>query len=356
MSSDVKQLTAQGLASSDIEILAEGINKLIVRYCNAIDECASIPRISILPIISLYFGSILWVLCLELACVTLPIDGLLILIQWLLRRDLKLLIGRKLYDFLIGPFKRANRGDISWFKFSRTRYLTVILLAYHAQSRLKTLTTVLNTKYLRAIIDDTSAEDLDQLFQKLKTNLSLFDDIANGSYKFGIFLVGGPVIAILSILFQHLVLPLMTYLWKIFSGITLTTEQIGEAEAFIIYFVVITLWIIVSAWLDMRALLVGSHIYRLEHGSFSAAKVKYNREIPWDLLWFFMCLAATSPTFYFFMTKHTDFTANDISLYVKTNIIITYGIFLLPAAVIGSIAAVRRIQFDEDRLVPADIE
>jgi hypothetical protein len=136
------------------------------------------------------------------------------------------------------------------------RYLTVILFAYRAQVKLITLQTAFNVQSLRYIIENHTDDQLISQLDRFAKNTELFDKIITNAYKFGVFIVGGPVVAALSIMAQHLVLPLTGYLWKMVSGTTLTSENTKQLEGFVIFFVMISAWIMVSAWMDMRGILI----------------------------------------------------------------------------------------------------
>ena len=69
--------------------------------------------------------------------------------------------------------------------------------------------------------------------------------MVSSEYKFGVFVVGGPIIAVLSLVAQHVILPITAQLWTWVSGVSLSTEQISNAEIFTLCFAVISVWIMV---------------------------------------------------------------------------------------------------------------
>jgi hypothetical protein len=84
---------------------------------------------------------------------------------------------------------------------------------------------------------------------------------------------------------RKVVVPGMGYLWSSISGPELKPEQLGQLGAFIIFFVIIAMWMLISAWMDMRTVLIAIGVRKFERDSHAVAR---NREFPLDLIWYLM--------------------------------------------------------------------
>ncbi len=99
----------------------------MLRYCDAIGACRSVPALSVLPLPKLYFEFIFWLLGVELCFLLVPIDLCLYLARHMFGRP-RLILGRIVYTYLAKPLRSAWDGEISAFKILRMRYLTRLLL------------------------------------------------------------------------------------------------------------------------------------------------------------------------------------------------------------------------------------
>ena len=81
----------------------------------------------------------------------------------------------------------------------------------------------------------------------------------------------------------------MGFLWRSFIGPTpVSNELISTLGGFFAILATIAIWVIVSAWMDMRSVVVGLGIPEIEHRVFAYAKIRVGRQIPFDIL---LCLS-----------------------------------------------------------------
>ncbi len=129
----------------DLTRLSSEISDLMLRYCDAIGECKSVPTLSVLPLPKLYLQFALWCLTLDFCVVLVPIDLFLLLAQHMFGRP-KLVIGRIAYAYLTKPLRSVWNGEIPAFVILRVRYLTRLLLFYRAQSKINALHNCFNRR------------------------------------------------------------------------------------------------------------------------------------------------------------------------------------------------------------------
>jgi hypothetical protein len=341
--------SAEATPKLDIICLATQINKLMLRYLDTFEACSSLPRLSLLPIPKLIVQLFFWEICIVLSVYAVIIDLILFVIRRRSRRP-NLIIGAPLYKTIGRPFYGAWMGDISAFKFSRIRYLTLIMLMYHAQFKINALRNSFNRQYFKIVITDPDNAATTDEAEKLSKNLSLFEEIASGTYKLGVFVVGGPLLVILSLLTQHVLLPMIAYFWKIVTGSEFSIEQLGQLdklgqlEVFAVLFTIFATWTLVPTWMDMRRLLGENSLPKLEREVYHEAKMKYHMDFPFDILFYivvWMIPAGITVSGLFShnwqVTSHADHLSDAVSS------VIAYLILLG----IGIIALIRRIVLEQ---------
>jgi hypothetical protein len=276
----------------EISQFSAQIGRLMVRYCDAIQACESVPVLSLTPIVKLYAALLISGLCLWVCIVVLLKEGILRVWRWLFGRP-KIVVGPcRACEYLKRPFRSVWAGEIPIFKFSHVRSLTRLLLYYRAQLRINTLLRPYNRRRLDLFLaepQDPNALKHTEDFQKA---VELFKSITTGSYQLSILTIGGPLVALISLVVQKTLLPIATWLWTIFIGPA--PHSVADLEGtgvFFAVFGVITLWIIVSAWMDMRLVVQQCEVRSLERNALAYARLKQIPEIPFDLI-FCLCFAA----------------------------------------------------------------
>jgi hypothetical protein len=269
----------------DLDCLLGQIAGLMVRYCDAIEACRSVPTLSLLPLPKLYFQSVFWVIGAELCIVLGPIDLTLFFARRMVGRP-HLVVGRGVYNYLARPLRSIWKGEMPSFMILRLRYLTRLLLFYHAQYRINALQSVFNRRHLDLLVTKPPNSAALHEAEEFQKSFDLFQKITTDSYRFGALAVGGPFVVLLSIVIQQWLIPALTFLWGYFGGpkLGLSNELIGTLSGFFILFGVCTIWILVSAWMDMRSVLIGLDVYKTERVACAYARIKACRNIPFDLL------------------------------------------------------------------------
>lgn len=280
---------------TDLIGLSGEISALMSGYCDAIGACKSIPVLSVLPLPKLYFQLLLWIISFELCFLLVPIDLCLYLARHLFGRP-RFLLGRSVYAYL----RSVWDGEIPAFKILRMRYLTRLLLFYRAQAKINALHSVFNRRHLNLLFADPPNDAAVSEAEKFQKSFDLFQKITTDSYQIGVLAIGGPFVALLTITVQKGVLPFASFLWGYFGGPKLSISQIGTLGGFFIIFAVMTIWILVSAWIDMRSTIVGLGIPKIERHANAYAGIGGGRQIPFDIL-FYMGLVG-SLTFSFYVT------------------------------------------------------
>lgn len=91
--------------------------------------------------------------------------------------------------------------------------------------------------------------------------------------------------ALISLVVQKALLPLATWLWIFLIGpVPHSVADLEGTGVFFAVFGVITLWIFVSAWMDMRQIVQQYELRSLERDALAYAGLKQIPEIPFDLI------------------------------------------------------------------------
>jgi hypothetical protein len=318
----------------DLGGLSGEISGLMLLYCDAIEACRRVPRFSILRVLTLPFGFFGWYLCLLLCPVVALIDFALFLIRRVFGGP-RFVLGRRVYAYVMRPFRSAWDGEIPAISVFRLRYLARLLLFYRAQLKINTLHRVFNRRQLDLFFSPNE-KALGEC-EKFQKSFDLFQRITADSYQIGALAIGGPLVALLAYAVQKVVYPLVSYFWVRFGLPTLTpsSEQIGTLEAFFIISVTVTLWILVSAWMDMRAILLRLDIPRIERQAYRYAGIKEGRQIWFDLLFFNGLIASV---FLWLVLSHKLSNEDTFS----------FGIWLVGSFCLGLVAWARRLWLSRD--------
>src|SRR5260221_1375178 len=97
-------------ANLDFSDLSRETKRLMVVYSRAIGASNSIPALST-SVFTLYFSIFLWSLGLYLTVIVGLFDLVLIAARSIFGRP-KILIGRRLYAYVLRPFRRAWEGEV----------------------------------------------------------------------------------------------------------------------------------------------------------------------------------------------------------------------------------------------------
>jgi hypothetical protein len=297
-------------------------------YCDAIDSCGSLSRLSLLPALKLVGNILLCEICVGISFYAAAIDLLLLCIRLIFGRP-QVVFGRPLYKFIAQPLRSVWMGEIPLFKLSSARYLTIILLTYHARARISALRYAFNRRYFKLIASNGENCFNVSDVEKLGKSFDLFDEITSGAYKFGVFLVGGPLIAGLSILTQHVVLPAVAFGWKWVTGLSFSVERLGQIGAFAIYFIIFTIWALVSAWMDMRMVLIENDVPIFERETYSSANMKYYNGIQVDIVFYLSVVSLSIVALVFVALKNRVIDVIIITNIVMFSFLVSLGLIAL---------------------------
>src|SRR6266498_4044729 len=276
--------------------LPRRINELMLRYCDAIEACRSVPALSVTPLFKLYFQFGWYLVCIEFSILFAMIDLPLLLTRAIFGRP-HLVLGRAVYDYLKRPLRSIWEGEIYAFKIMRARYLTRLILYYHAQSRIDALHSAFNRRHLDILIAKPLNPAALSEAEELQKSFDLFQQVTRGSYRFGALAVGGPLVTLLSVFTQQAVLPgtsyLLKILWTFFAGgpeLSLSSPLLESTVGFAIIFGIFAIWALISAWMDMRFVLASLDVREFERDACAAAKINCWREVPLDLIWYLVVI------------------------------------------------------------------
>jgi hypothetical protein len=261
------------------------------------------------------------------------------------------MLGRKLYDHFLQPFRSVWSGEIAAFKFLRIRYLTRLLLFYRANFVMNALAGAYNRKYLEILVSASSSNEALSLAEPFQKAFELFKKITADSYRLEALAIGGPLVALVSLLNQNVLVPLVAAISKKFFGPSLHLSEYitGGLGTFAVLFVVAAAWTVVTAWMDLRAVLIPFGVHELERRALAAAGQHGKREIPFDLLFYFLfALLLTGPGMYQHFLRDTseDGEIRMLHLVQDFEVFLTFGSLM----VFGGIAAVCRFLYSKGEL------
>jgi hypothetical protein len=345
----------------DLIRLSSDISALMLGYCDAIGACRSIPTLSLLPLPKLYVQFFLWLIALELCFLLVPIDLCLFLARRMFGRP-RLVLGRVVYTYLAKPLRSAWDGEISAFKILRMRYLTRLLLFYRAQSKINALHSVFNRRHLDLLFANPPNDAAVSDAEKFQKSFDLFQKITTDSYQIGALAIGGPFVALLTITVQKGLLPFASFLWGYFGGPTLaiSNSEIGTLAGFFAIFPVVMIWILVSAWMDMRSVVVGLGVPKIERHAYAYARIRVGRQIPFDILLYFGligCLIYGLYGVYMALSAMEDAAANHSGSQERLlAIVLEYATMIACLLCLGLIALARRLWLSRETVPSADID
>jgi hypothetical protein len=327
----------------------------MLRYCDAIGECKSIPTLSLLPFPKLCVNCITWPFCfLIYASVLCPINLVYALASRIYGGP-RLEAGREISAYIATPLLSVWNGEISACTLLRARYLTRLLLSYRAQFKINLLHGVYNRRLLDLLLADPPNKTAVDETEKFQKSFDLFQKITADSYQIGLLAIGGPFVALLTLALQKGFLPLLAVLWTYFAtrlnlpATLFSTEQVGTLAGYFVIFGVLATWSLVSAWMDMRVLLVSLDVPEFERRACACAKIRAERQIPFDILFY---LSLVSLIFWgYFSNFHLRFeqtmalpeAKREQYLAVLTTESIWVGFLFAIALSIGLIALGRRL-------------
>jgi hypothetical protein len=259
------------------------------QYCEAIEECRTIPALSLLPLGRLYFQIILWEMGAGLSLLLLPFDLVLSLVRRVFGRR-KGLLGMAVYSYALRPLRSVWRGEVSAIAVIRSRYVTRLLLFYYTQSRINALQSAFNRRHLDLLFNDVSNSAALHAAEEFQKSFDLFRKITAGSYQLGALAVGGPLVALISLVLQKALIPTAIFVWGYFNSSELhpLSETLrGSLITFLIIFGVCAVWIVVAGWMDMREILTRLNVREIERDVSECAGIEVRREVPYDVLFYF---------------------------------------------------------------------
>jgi hypothetical protein len=270
---------------TDLDRLSGEISAVMSGYCDAIEACRLVPRLSVLPLPKLYLQTLIWMLGLEVCVVLVPIDLVLVIARRISGHP-RIVVGRVVYRYLAKPLQSVWDGEIPAFAMVHLRYLTRLLLFYRAASSVNVLHSVFNRRHLDFLFADPPEDAAVSKAEKFQKSFELFQKITTDSYQIGAIAIGGPFVALLTLALQYGFVPAIGWLWNLVGGPTLATlnHQVGNVAAFGVTFILVAVWMMVSAWMDMRSILVELGVPKIERQAYAHARIRLRRQVPFDIL------------------------------------------------------------------------
>jgi hypothetical protein len=287
----------------DLRQSMHGATDLMLRYREAIIACDSVPVLSGMPFLEFFSQFVLWEICLILAIPCALLD-LLILPARLLFARRSFTVGHRVYQYLLLPLRSIWSGEISAFQIIRVRYLTRILLLFHAQGKMNTLHNAFNLRHLdllgNASVTLTNLEEP----ARLQKTFELFEKITKYRYQIGSLVVFGPLLTLLSLLTKPLVHEGLTWLTKSLN-IHEDMSSFAEANAPVARNIIVvsslflfySIWLLISIWIDLRSVLKDVDAAACERRAFDAAGIPWRAELPLDLIGFVVMMLIYSLPF-----------------------------------------------------------
>ena len=239
------------------------------------------------------------------------------------------------------PFALHGKAKFPPSESFRSRYLTRLFLFYRAQSSIHGLRRVHNRQYLELLVDDPSNSAAQDEAKSFQHAYEVFQLVATDSYQLGGLVLGGPLVAVGTLIAQKALLPLSAYLWKLVGGpplSLLTADEIGSFSGFLAGFAIMVLWLAVSAWMDMRLVLKDLEVLEVDHRVRMAAGLRLKAAISFDLLFCFLLLAGLVFARYLIPVPLPNDGSDELVTQAQV-----YAAFLAPIAII---AAARRLYFN----------
>jgi len=303
-------MTSATLPSVTINAIRREVTSLMASYSAAVIKCDALASVSILPLFKLVIGIFGWLLCLELAMLSVLIDVPLLVIRSVFGKP-RFVLGRSLYNFVIAPFKTATLGEIPAFQIVRIRYLTRIMVMYYIQSSVIRLRRAFVTKYLE--IANNSRADQAQIDEAdaLHNTFDVFDTMLKDPYQIGALAIFAPLLAVLSFVTQKGIFPLFRYLIDQYHDSLKSVPIVGNfllgtipqsispqvmqsGLVAVILVIGYAVWMLVSAWIDKRSIFIALDVIKREKDVLVEVSIKPRREIPLDIIGYFIVLTIFS--------------------------------------------------------------
>lgn len=194
-------------APMDLAQVSRDVTKLMRQYGSAVAECKSVPFFSLWPFLKLVVLTWFWLFCLEIAFLVIFIDFVFLISRLFFSRP-NIVVGKYFYDFVRKPFRSAWKGEIPAFRIVRIRYLTKLLVFYHARERIDKLRKAISAKHLDEIVV-SGRYKLSEEEKGLQDNFDLFDTIVKDPYQLGALVVLGPALTVMSFVTQKILFPIV---------------------------------------------------------------------------------------------------------------------------------------------------
>jgi hypothetical protein len=337
---------------AELRGLQDEITGLMLRYNQAFDACAAIPFLDVRPMFWQFGRFFIWAFCLDLAFLAAYLDVPLYPLRKIFGWPKKLL-GRVFYRVVMQPWRSAWSGELPALRMVRMRYLTRLLLFYHAQARIDDLHKAFNARHLQWLADRAADAEIADAAANLQTAFDLFDQLTKDKYQIGALVVFGPLITLMTLVMQKIVLPLLqnfvlpglngllvgtkAYVVVQFFGLFNLQGVFGMA-AFIIFFAV---FLVISVWIDGQALLRGLGLAAAEQRAGAALGLTFGPAPPVDLLAFLLISAAGAAALLWLQYNPTAAIA--VQLAADPNSLNGWTVICAGCAALALLALVRRI-------------
>jgi hypothetical protein len=288
-------------SADELHRLQHDLTAMMLRYNQAFDACDEIPQLDVLPVLKSFWQLLAWSFSLEFAFFTLWVDLPLLLIRKIYGRP-HFLLGRVFYRVIMWPFRAAWAGETPALKLVRIRYLSRLLMFYHAQLRMDALHRSFNARHLRLLAEATASPEVLDEAENLQSAFDLFAKLTADRYEISALVVFGPLVTILSVLTQKFLLPTLdgAFVWfrglfgqQITQSLTSPTflQNVFGAIVFLVFYAG---FLLVSVWMDMRKILKQANTTDAEQRAFATGGIKMFPDIPIDLIAFFLFSVAAT--------------------------------------------------------------
>jgi hypothetical protein len=349
----------------DLTQVSKDITKLMGHYGRAVAECKSVPLFSLWPFLKLVVLAWFWLFCLEIAFLVIFFDFIFFIFRLLFNRP-NIVLGKYFYDFVRKPFQSAWKGEIPAFRIVRIRYLTKLLVFYHARERVDKLRKAISAKHLDEMVL-SGRYKLSEEEKGLQDNFNLFDIIVKDPYQLGALVILGPALTAMSFVTQKIVFPIVKDSLNLYSqfiyntlknvpiiNIVINDPDISTASVvnskliengFITLGLVIiyAVWVFSSAWIDMRIIFNTIKVEDDETVAFEEVGLERRVTLPVDLIGYCIVFAGVIAIIAW---EYCSITLSSRGLEiqdVKQNLIVNSAVYLAIPVMLGIIASIRRL-------------
>jgi len=242
------------------------------------------------------------------------------------------------------------------------RYLTSILLFYHAQFRINALHNAFNRSQLDILLNKPANSEALNTAQEFQKSFDLFQSVINNTYQLRALVVGGPLIALLSFLVSNFVLPFATHFfgslgswipvvsWIPGEELNVSIDAVGLIIFNLVFVGAVAIWVMVSAWMDMQSILINLDMCSYEQAAFAATRTDWRRKVPViDLLGYLVVIAFFGVDMLWYV-HHVASDQNQPPVFQQVQFIAQYfyGVEALLLISMGVIALCRRVRLNKD--------